>query len=366
MDSNPSRDPGAGSPDGLSADLIPSGASLPLRVFLGAALWMSYMLCLLIDNFDALLVLTLLIFLVLRPLRVMPWRAVALQLVLLFIASRCFYFELIEEGKMFVIYISGLSAGLMLAPVIAAQSKVRSLSFISLAAALVYILRSFGYEISPTIDSYELLNNLAEIAVFNLLAVSYLRDRERGAAESLFLLPLSILSASKFLIINSTLLVLSKRQYLVVLSLMMIFILLFNPFGSFDSRLSLYAIFFDNISFSLLSFGKLTSVNDLVILEATIYSFHSIWMDYLWLGGIVGVGGIWMHFSIIFDMMRRPHSASEERGKLAFMYFICVTFGVSLFFGTKYMMLMLGVMLFKNKARNYSRQLGLRALTSPP
>jgi len=311
--------------------------------FMASSVYMAYMTILLVDKFKILFALTALMFLAFKfRKRIFSRQVTLLQVVFLGIAARCYWLEIIPESKFFIIYILALYSGVVLAPIIAKQSTLRFFLYITFVAVFVRILEYFDIHlISLEIDKNILLPNYAEILTFHLLAVGYLR----GRLNKPLLLMSALFSGSKFLTISSILMSFSRRFYLLFSALMVIALFIFNPYGYLDSRISLYAIFYKNFNIDIFLLNDLRSVNDILTIEHTIYSFHNIWMDYLWYGGVIGIVPIFVHSSIIYRAFYIERGGLEK--SVILMYFLCITFGFSVFFGTKYMMLMLGVILFK-------------------
>lgn len=313
--------------------------------FLASSIYIAYMTLLLVDKFKALFALTALMFLVLKSTKgFFSKKVISLQVVFLIIAVRCFWFEIIPEGKFFVIYTLALYSGFALAPIIAAQSVWKFPLHISFIAIFVFFLELCGiHVISLEIEKDILLSNYAEVLIFNLLAAGYLK----GYLNKPLLLIAALFSGSKFLYVNAMLMSISRGFYLSSIAVIVAVLFIFNPYGFLDSRLSLYEIFLVNWRMDLLLLTELISVNDLLVLENTLYSFHNIWIDYIWYGGMVGVVAIVLHFSIVVEAFRGERAVLGK--SVIFMYLLCITFGFSVFFGTKYMMLMLGVIVFKRR-----------------
>lgn len=189
------------------------GVRLPIKGILASSIYMVYMTLLLFDKFKVLLVLTGLMFWVLKSRKgVFTWKVILLQVIFLFIAARCFWSGMIPEGKFFIIYIFALYSGGVLAPIIAAQSTRWFFLYITIVAALAHVMESYGVHlISLEIEKDILLTNYAEILAFHLLAAGYLS----GKLSNLPLLVAALFSGSKFLIISSMLMSVFKRLYVV-------------------------------------------------------------------------------------------------------------------------------------------------------
>ena len=321
------------------------GVRLPIKGILASSIYMVYMTLLLLDKFKVLLALTAFMFWVLKSRKgVFTWKHILLQVIFLFIATRCFWLGMIPEAKFFIIYIFAFYSGGVLAPIIAAQSTRWFFLYITIIAALAHVMERYGVHlISLEIEKDILLTNYAEILAFHLLAAGYLS----GELSKLPLLVIALFSGSKFLIISSMLMSIFKRLYVVAIPLTVIVLFFLNPYGSLDSRISLYSIFIENFNMDIIFLGGLTSVNDLLTMETSLYSFHNIWLDYLWCGGVVGIFAIFLHLSIIFKEFNYDRMVLER--SVILMYLICITFGFSVFFGTKYMALMLGVIIYKQR-----------------
>ena len=271
---------------------------------------------------------------------------------LLIISDRCYLAGLITEAKFFIIYAFSFFSGLSFALIIFSKPMLQAQIFITFFFALVGFGRLFDIDMAPTIEILELVHNWAEIMFFMLIARLYLVGGAYTHSHQYLLIFFSILSGSKFLFLNQIVMATVKRYYAPVILGIVIFSLIINPLGKLDTRLSLYGLFFNNINWGNFVFNKIPSVNDLVYLETTIYSFHSIWLDYLWLGGGFGILTILVHGWILVTAYSREKSQLNK--SIIIMYLICVTFGFSLFFGTKYMMLMLGILVFRMEISNMS------------
>ncbi len=308
------------------------------------AFYVLYMTVLLVDRFQILLILTAVMFLVLKyPKWAISRPVILFQICLLYIAACCFFKGNIAEAKIYILNILALYSGIVFASFVRRLPIKLIVTFCSIVAALVFLLEMFDIYVNPVArDKDVTLPNLAEIITFHLLATSYL-----GAnLNKSMLMLVSFFSGSKFLVISSMLMSFFRRWYLILLPLISIMLFIVNPGGALDSRLSLYEIFLSRINLLSLSIWKgLPSVNDLVQLEGTIYSFHNIWFDYLWYGGWVGVIASVANFRIICDAFR---SAKSELGRgVVMMYFVSNTFGFSGLSGTKFSMMMLGIFLYK-------------------
>jgi hypothetical protein len=234
-----------------------------------------------------------------------------------------------------------LYAGITFAQIISSQST-KLFFYITSIVVLVNLAEYYGvHVIPPEIEKDLLLTNSAEVLTFHILAAGYLK----GTFNRKLILFISGFSGSKFLIISSVFFNVSSKIYLLGMPILIGALFFFNPSGSLDTRISLYQIFIDNICDDLFFLQHIESVNNFVTLESTIYSFHNVWMDYLWYGGVVGFVAVLMHLAIISRAFTADKSYLEK--SLVIMYFLCITFGFSVFFGTAYTMMMLGVILFK-------------------
>lgn len=311
-------------------------------------LYILYMFALLLDDFKFLIIFTLLLII----LGISNWAKklskmiIFFQILLALIAVRCQLSGFIPEAKFFIIYIFSLNAGLIFSPSILKFANIKNYIFIGFFGLLILALRNIGINFSPEINTEELLNNYAELVLFNVYALIYC-SRKSLKYHRIQNIILAIFSGSKFLIINSFVIGWAKKWYPLIIISIIFNLFLINPNGALSSRISLYEIFIQNLNINNFLFGDIKSVNSLVILEETIYSFHDIWMDYIWYGGIIGIAAIISQLFLMRKIYKVGQSINQKN--IVIFYLICVTCGFSVFFGTKYMMLMLGVFLAERR-----------------
>lgn len=313
------------------------------RATIETVFYLTYTGLLLIDAFRELLPVTVLLFFLLKPPeKVMPLKAIGLQLILAFIALRCYQADIIPEAKFFVIYIFALHAGVLLTPIIARHAHWKYFAALAVIMGIIMIIRSQGIMLGFYIGTLELIHNYAEVVIISLLVKAYV-SAEFDPLSKWTTAAVSLLSGAKFLMLNQLVMNLAQRWYPIVMAVIILGLLAVNPFHSFDSRFELFGLFFEHMNLQRFWLQTIQSVNDLVMTESTIYSFHDIWFDYIWNAGVVGIAAIFLHASLVYEILQQEQSV--VRRNIIFMYIVCITFGFSVFCGSKYMFLMFGVML---------------------
>ncbi|MDG1096972.1 MAG: hypothetical protein P8N23_05075 [Methylophilaceae bacterium] len=302
-----------------------------------------YFTLLMYDKFDAILILsTLFIFINIKVffkiLNVKP--EILLLPVISFLA---FLHQLIPESKFYIIYFFSFYVGSIIC-VNKSFNLIRFRSFFSVMTLMLLVPLIFAWLLNAQLNLSveENINNYAEVLVFFNLCQIYMKSK--GDESNQFSKLFSFLSGSKFLILSTWLFDLRLRYFISLILMCLIYFIIFNPFEFLSSRFTLYELFFKNIKLHDLLFGQLTSVNTLVYDQQTIYSFHNIFMDFIWLGGFVGF--IWAYILLkdIFHSFLEQNS--EVNKKIIFIFFICIFFGFSIFFGTKFMFFFYGIIFF--------------------
>jgi hypothetical protein len=205
---------------------------------------------------------------------------------------------------------------------------------------LYNIITKYDIEFYSNIGSYFFNVFETTIFLFFLQKIIYKTPKQKFYLLSLF-------TSSKACIYTLLALVLPKKLYICLLTLSLFIALYFNPYNFMNSRISLYNLFYDNWFIIDPFLGAEISVNNLVYLESTIYSFHNLFFDMVWLGGFIGL--IFSYFVIkkLFFLIIHQNSFLS---KISFLFLIDCIFAFSPFNGdTKFLFYFYSLLLIYEK-----------------
>ena len=304
-------------------------------------LFVLYWCLLLADNFVAVVGLTTFLILINLKLVVRTLLKNFYLNILPVISLMLFSNNLINEAKIFLIYWFSFLAGYIFHRVF----KIRTIPIIEffcvgfLMVAYEIISKNLfwiTWELEKT--GVNLINY-----VENLIFLNFLSKYINNSKEKLFYL-LSFFSDSKALVANLFLMLLDLKLFILFSSVLIALAFIFNPLDMLTTRIDLYHIFFDNFKAQYLLFGSDKSVNNFVIHESSIYSFHNFYLDLCWSGGVLGLIFAFYFLKNLFYYFKK---ASSIRKKIIYLYFFCSLFVFSIFDGdTKYLFYFYAVIIF--------------------
>lgn len=306
-------------------------------------LFLIYWFFLLVDEFKVAISLIFILFIynsksILNFLKKHP------HILLLPIISFISYFNgLIVESKLLIIYFFSFIACLLFHAIYNIK-PIRIISFVYGGGCIVLLSLTYDqifFRLIEDSKDYIVIKNYFEIIVFlNCINMYLFKINDK---EKLFF---NFLVDSKALIVGTLLSFFRLRIFIFITILSLIFAFYLNPYGTLTTRLNLFDIFLSYFNFHQFIFGFKESVNNLVWNESGIFSFHNIFIDMIWYGGLLGVIFIPIIIKNTYKAFKNEKTVYLK--KILFWFFICLLFCFPPFNGeTKFLFYFYAIIVLK-------------------